>query len=81
MLRFVRTLFEVLEHIWWLRDCNTWKEFTKLAWYAKPIRCASCRGWFLQGDFFNPGKPHGLTCSVECCLKLNPDIDLRTGDR
>jgi hypothetical protein len=80
MLRFVRTLFECLDLFWLSRDC-TWPEFKRLSWYAKPIRCAACRGWFMRGAFFNPGKPHGLTCSAECCLKLNPDIDLRTGDR
>ena len=74
MLRFVRTLFTSLEWLWLLRDCN-WADFKRLSWSAKPIRCAYCKGWFMRGDFFNPGKPYKLTCSNDCCVAV------RTQDR
>lgn len=47
----------------------------RVLWSLRPIRCITCRGWFLQGDFFNPwgpGKGPGLACSEACCESAKP---------
>ena len=53
-------------------------------WTIKPIRCVTCKGWFMQGDFWNPWGPGdgpGLACTEECCIKAQKGDEHVGGSR